>query len=54
MTLTEAVPADIDYDRYVAEAREILMDLGAWHRPTPIKPLRIQKANSLLWFALAA
>lgn len=48
-----AVPADIDYDRYIAEAREMLMDIGFDKRPEPIKPVRIYKYNAIAWFALA-
>jgi hypothetical protein len=50
-----SLPTDIDYARYIAEAREIMMDIGAEHRPPPVKPIRLYKYNHpLLWFALAA
>lgn len=46
MRLPDEFPDDIDYDRYIAEAREILCDLGAEDRPPPPpKPIRITKAN---------
>lgn len=49
-----SVPADIDYDRYIEEAREILMDIGAARRPVPVKPLKLFKYNAIGWFAVAA
>lgn len=58
MTLPDTLPDDIDYARYVAETREILMDLGFDHRPPePPKMVRLTKANTapiLLTWALAA
>lgn len=54
MELPEVVPDDIDYDRYIAEAKEILKDIGAEHRPAPVKPLRIYRYNAMAWFAVAA
>ena len=53
MDLTGAIPANLDYDRYVARAKEILMEIGADKRPPPIKPLRIFKYNAIGWFAVA-
>lgn len=54
MDLPSDFPEDIDYERYVAEAREILMDLGAVYRPPPVKPIRIYKRTAWAWFALVA
>ena len=45
MTLPDELPDDIDYDRYIAEAREILMDIGFVRRPPPQRRIRITKAN---------
>lgn len=53
MELPDELPADIDYDRYVAEAREILMDIGFDRRPDPVIPVRIYKRNAMAWFAIA-
>lgn len=54
MDLPEEFPDDIDYDRYVQQAHEELMDLGANDRPPPIKPVKVFKYNAIAWFALAA
>jgi len=48
------LPDDIDYDRYVAEAKETLKDIGAERRPPRIRPLRVYKYNAIGWFAVAA
>lgn len=53
MTLTDEVPDDINYEYYIAQAKEALMNLGAWERPPPVIPIRLLKAQALLWFALA-
>lgn len=53
MDLPDEFPTDIDYDRYIAEAHEILMTIGANERPPEIKPIRIHKYNAILWFAVA-
>ncbi len=46
MTLPDELPDDIDYDRYLAETREILMSLGHTQRPAPReKAIRLTKAN---------
>jgi len=45
MTLPEQLPDDIDYDRYIAEAKEMLMSLGYLARPPKI--VRMTKANTL-------
>lgn len=54
MDLPDEFPEDIDYDRYIQQATEILMDLGYTRRPPPVKPVRVYKYNAMLWFALAA
>jgi hypothetical protein len=54
MELPDAFPDDIDYPRYIAEAKEMLMDIGFDQRPPPVKPVRLFKYNALLWWALAA
>lgn len=55
MDLPDEFPAHlIDYDRYIQEAREVLMDVGFDRRPDPIKPIRLYKWSAPLWFALAA
>lgn len=53
MDLPDEFPGDVDYDRYIAAAREVLMDIGYDDRPPPTKSLRIFKYNALLWFAVA-
>ena len=54
MNLPAEFPEDVDYSRYVAEAEEILMDVGFTTRPVPIKPLRVFKHSAVLWWAVAA
>lgn len=53
MDLPEEFPSDIDYDAYIAAAREVLMDIGYDDRPPPIKKLRLFKWSAIAWFALA-
>lgn len=54
MDLPDELPGHlIDYDRYLEEAREMLMDIGFDRRPDPIKPIRLYKWSMPLWFALA-
>lgn len=53
MELPDAVPDDLDYDRYIAAAEEILHDIGAVYRPPVVKPLRIFKHSAVLWWAIA-
>lgn len=53
MTLPAEFPTDIDYERYIEEAREILMDIGYDDRPPPIKPIRLFRYNAPLYWALA-
>lgn len=51
------LPDDIDHQRYIAETREILMDLGYTDRPEVVKPIRLTKVNRqvvLSMWALAA
>lgn len=43
----------IDYERYLAEAREMLMDIGFDRRPDPIKKLRLFKWSAPLFWAIA-
>lgn len=47
-------PDDIDYDAYIREAEEILLDIDFHHRPDPIRPIRLFKYNAMAWFAIAA
>lgn len=55
MDLPTVFPADlIDYARYITEAKEALMDIGYDRRPDAIKPIRLYKWSSPLWFAIAA
>lgn len=54
MELPEVFPADlIDYERYIDEAREMLMDIGFDKRPDPVKPIRLFKWSAPLFWALA-
>lgn len=57
MTLPDELPWDIDYERYIAETREILMDIGYAPRPPVVKRIRLTKANKgdvlSLWAAAA-
>lgn len=45
MTLPDDLPGDIDYERYIAVTREILMDIGYTERPEVVKPIRLTKVN---------
>lgn len=54
MDLPDEFPGDIDYDRYIQEAQEILMDVDFIARPDAVKPIRLFKWSSPLWFAIAA
>lgn len=47
-----ALPADIDYARYVQEARETLMDIGFDRRPPKVRPLRLAKWSAMAYFAV--
>lgn len=53
MNLPDELPDDIDYDAYVAAAKELLMDIGFDRRPDPVRPLRIYKWSAMAWFAIA-
>ena len=54
MELPAEFPAHlIDYDRYIAEAREMLCDIGFDRRPDPIKPIRLYKWSAPLFWAIA-
>jgi hypothetical protein len=53
MVLPDELPIDIDYDRYIAEAREILMAIGADRRPPPQVKVRVYAAQRYDWLALA-
>ena len=44
MDLPDAVPADIDYDRYVAEAKQILVDIA--FSPPPLPPAKIARGRN--------
>lgn len=54
MELPTEFPADLDYDRYVAAAEEVLRDIGYAERPRVVKPLRIFKHSAILYWAVAA
>jgi hypothetical protein len=54
MDLPAEFPGDIDYDRYIEQAYEVLMDIGYDRRPEPVKPIKVFKYNAIAWFALAA
>jgi hypothetical protein len=53
MTLPEELPIDIDFDRYIFEAREIMMAIGADRRPPPPVKVRVLKADRLPWLMLS-
>lgn len=53
MELPDEFPDDIDYDRYIAEAEQILIDIGYSEAPRVVKPLRVPKYAAPLWWALA-
>ncbi|WP_242136960.1 hypothetical protein [Sphingomonas sp. TREG-RG-20F-R18-01] len=53
MNLPPEFPDDIDYDRYLQEARERLMDIGFDRRPEKVRPLRLAKWSAFAWFAIA-
>lgn len=48
------LPSDLDYDRYIQAATEALQDYGYYDKPKPVKPIKLTKKNSLLWWVLAA
>ncbi|WP_195178931.1 DNA polymerase domain-containing protein [Mesorhizobium sp. INR15] len=53
MRLPDEFPDDIDYEKYMSEAEEILSDLGFYGpKVEPRKPLRITKANRFIFYAL--
>jgi hypothetical protein len=47
------LPGDIDYERYVVAAEELLKDIGAARRPVEIGRVRVLKADRLTWLALS-
>jgi hypothetical protein len=52
MTLPDKLPADIDYARYIAEANDILIDVGfraAPPAPVKLKPLKLKPRQALLY-----
>lgn len=53
MDLPDEFPSDIDYEAYIAAAREALMDIGFDRRPEKIRPLRLAKWSAMAWFAVA-
>lgn len=53
MTLPDELPIDIDYDRYITEAREILLEIGADRRPPPPVKVRVYAAQRYDWLAAA-
>lgn len=53
MQLPEELPIDIDYDRYIAEARRILVDIGGMYAPPVVKRPRVYKRDLYRWLALA-
>lgn len=53
MELPDEFPDDIDYDRYIAEAEQILVDIGYSEPPKVVKPLRVPKYAAPLYWALA-
>ena len=55
MDLPDALPDDLDYDRYIAEAKEILMELGAVDRPPPPPKVTVRgRRQALKWLIVAA
>lgn len=55
MTLPDEMPADIDYERYISEAREILMDLGVAYRPAEARKITIRgRHQALRWLRYLA
>lgn len=53
MDLPDEFPDDIDYDRYIAEANQILVDIGYSEAPKVVKPLRVYKHSAVAWWAVA-
>lgn len=45
MELPETLPNDIDYDYYIAEANELLMDIGKVVRPPKLRKARAKKVS---------
>ena len=48
----DALPADLDWQRYIDAAEGVLMDIGFVERPAEIKPVRFFKKYYPLWFAV--
>lgn len=48
MTLPDTLPDDIDYDRYVEETKQILIDVGFYKQPEPLP--RITKAQASVYY----
>lgn len=42
MTLLDELPSDMDIDRYIAEAREMLMNVGGAYRPAEAKKIPVR------------
>jgi hypothetical protein len=53
MVLPDELPIDIDYDRYIAEAQEILLNIGAEQRPPEPVKAKVWAAKRHLWLAHA-
>lgn len=53
MELPAEFPNDIDYERYIAEANQILVDIGYTAAPKVVKPLKVWKHSAVLWWAVA-
>lgn len=54
MELPDQFPSDVNFERYIEAAREVLMDIGFDRRPERIRPIRITKANAFLFAAALA
>lgn len=49
MEMGEDLPRDVDYQRYVDAANEILKDVGYTYRPPEMRKVRVLKARRLDW-----
>lgn len=54
MELPDELPSDIDYDRYIEAANDILLDIGYTRRATEAKAPRVLKRHAEAWLMLTA
>lgn len=53
MELPDEFPIDVDFDRYIAAAKEMMMAIGADQRPPQPKKFRVYAKDRLHWLAVS-